>query len=66
MARSKVEQSDARTLELRDFPGIILQSDAHDIPPGAGQDQVNARSDMQGQLTPRDGMLPVTFDSSSP
>ncbi len=51
--------------EFRDFPGIILQSDAHDMPNGGGRDQVNVRSDAVGQMAPRDGMLPVSFDYSA-
>ncbi len=66
MAKSQPVQIDNRSVEMRDFPGIILQADAHDIPPGAGQDQVNVRSDIQGQLTVRDGMKLVSFDSTSP
>lgn len=54
-----------KILEFRDFPGINLQSDSHDLPPGTGQDQVNVKSDQAGQLTPRDGMKTVSFDSSS-
>lgn len=54
-----------KTHEMRDFTGLILQADAHDMPPGAGQDQVNAKSDTAGQLQVRDGMLLVSFDAST-
>jgi len=60
-----VSEQPRKTLEMRDFPGISLQSDSHDLPPGTGQDQVNLKSDTAGQLTPRDGMRLVIFDSSS-
>lgn len=45
-----------------DFPGLELQSDAHDLDPGKTQDQVNIRSDIQGQARVRPGMKLVSFD----
>lgn len=55
----------SKPLEMRDFPGIVLQADAHDLPLGSGQDQVNAKSDQTGSLTVRDGCALVSFDSQS-
>ncbi len=61
MAKAR-QDGPSSTLEFRDFPGVQLQSDAHDLPPGAAQDQVNVGSGLPGQLTPRDGMRVVSFD----
>ena len=47
---------------IRDFPGIVLQADAHDLKPGAMQEQVNIRSEEQGRAVARSGMLQVAFD----
>ncbi len=44
------------------FPGLILSADPNDIPGGAAREQVNAQSNIQGQLTVRLGYLEVSFD----
>jgi hypothetical protein len=49
-------------IEFNDFPGLFLLEDPIDLQPGAGQDQLNIKSDMEGSLTVRGGMLPVSFD----
>ncbi len=49
-------------IEFNDFPGIFLLEDPIDLDPGAGQDQLNVKSDLLGQLSVRNGMLPVVFD----
>lgn len=51
--------------EDRDFPGIMLLADPIDLPPGAGQDQLNLKSSEPGQASVRLGMLPVAFDAQS-
>jgi hypothetical protein len=51
--------------EMRDFPGIFIQVDPYDLPQGGGQDQLNVKSDEQGKLSVRMGMLPVSFDYSA-
>ncbi len=51
-----------KTQDIKDFSGLYLLEDPIDLPPGAAQDQVNAKSDQQGQLTVRGGYLPVSFD----
>lgn len=48
--------------DMRDFPGLVLQSDAHDLPEGAGQDQVNIKSDEIGRLTVRLGVRQLSFE----
>ena len=55
----------SKPLEMRDFPGIVLQADAHDLPLGSGQDQLNVKSDQSGSMSVRDGMSLVSFDSTS-
>lgn len=47
---------------LADFPGLVLDRDPHDIPPGASDDQVNATCENSGQLTSRAGFVLVTFE----
>ena len=47
---------------MTDFPGLILNADPRDIPPGAGQQQVNASSEQAGVLQSRRGMRPVRFE----
>ena len=49
-------------LDMSDFPGLELQSDAHDLDPGKTQDQVNIRADLTGQARVRPGMRLVSFD----
>ncbi len=51
--------------EAKDFPGIFLLNDPTDLPPGGAQDQVNMKSDQQGAMTVRGGVLPVSFDYSA-
>lgn len=59
MAEAPKKQS----AEARDFPGLELQTDAHDVEPGKAQDQVNAQSDQAGALRVRLGVLPVSFEA---
>lgn len=51
-------------LQVNDFPGLKLLEDPIDLPNGMSQDQLNAKSDIEGQLSVRNGMLPVSFDLS--
>lgn len=51
-----------KTQDFKDFAGLYLLEDPIDLPPGAAQDQLNAKSDQQGQLTVRSGYLKVLFD----
>lgn len=50
-------------VEADDFPGLVLNLDPHDLPPGAAADQVNAVSITPGQLSARLGYKEVTFES---
>jgi hypothetical protein len=49
-------------VEIRDFPGYINNLDSMDLPPGAGQTQVNVTSQIQGKLTVRKGYQIVKFE----
>ena len=51
------------TYDARDFPGLVLQADAHDVEPGKAVDQVNVQSDQEGALRVRLGCRLVTFDA---
>jgi hypothetical protein len=52
------------SVELRDFPGIMPQSDPRDLPPGAAEEQVNAQSIRTGELNVRPGYRVVTFEEN--
>ena len=52
-------------VEIKDFPGLVLNADPHDLPPGAAADQVNAQSDVPGELTTRRGLRVVSFETVS-
>ena len=49
-------------IELRDFPGLVQQSDTHDVPPGSAKEQTNLESSTPGQLDVRAGYRIVTFE----
>jgi hypothetical protein len=51
-----------QAVEMRDFPGLMLNIDPRDLPPGAAQDQVNACCIVQGELQIRLGYREVKFD----
>ena len=48
--------------EPKDFVGVVLQADAHDLPAGASADQVNVKSAEPGRLEVRRGVRTVTGD----
>lgn len=53
----------ANTVVLRDWPGLVTHADRQDVNPGAGTEQTNCQSDRMGELTVRDGLVLVEFDS---
>ena len=61
MPRSE-NPSETSTNVMRDFPGLVLNADPREVPPGAGQEQVNAVSEQGGRLESRRGVRVVTFD----
>lgn len=50
--------------EARDFGGVMLSTDPHDLAPGEAQDQVNMKSDRVGAMETRSGVRTVSFDST--
>ena len=55
-------QEPATKIEIRDWQGLITNADRRDLPPGAGQVQVNLVSNVTGELKVRRGLVPVRFD----
>lgn len=53
------------TVKIRDFPGLNLESDEHDLAPGAASVQLNCDSSDLGRLKSRLGFKVVTFESDS-
>lgn len=49
---------------IRDFPGLMLNVDPDDMPPGAAAEQVNMASSRIGELELRPGYRPVNFEDS--
>lgn len=47
---------------MEDFPGLMLDADPRDLPPGAAAEQVNVTSEDIGRLMSRKGFLVVTFE----
>lgn len=45
-----------------DFPGLVNNADARDLPPGTAELQVNLLSRIMGELTVRRGVREVTFE----
>lgn len=50
-------------VEIRDFPGLQVNVDPEDIPPGASQKQVNACSISIAELQVRAGYREVVFEN---
>lgn len=55
---------DAQTaVVMGDFPGLVLDTEPHDIPEGASDDQVNATCEDAGALRSRRGFLVCSFEA---
>lgn len=52
-------------VEVRDFPGLILNMDPDDLPAGASRVQVNAGSHKPAELEVRPGYRVVRFEDQS-
>ena len=52
----------AARVAIRDWPGLVTTSDRKDIPPGAGQTQINLQSERPGEMRVRRGLKRVRFD----
>ena len=48
-------------VRMRDFPGLVLESDSNDLAPGAADIQTNLTSDEPGVLQSRPGLGLVEF-----
>lgn len=49
-------------VEARDFKGIVVNADPHDLEAGVAQDMMNLRCDEKGRMGTRDGFAVVSFD----
>lgn len=49
-------------VEIFDFPGLVREVADHDVPIGAGVNQVNCTSENIGVLTSRAGLRLVSFE----
>lgn len=52
-------------IPIKDFPGLNLESDPHDLSPGTAASQVNIDSSDVGRLKSRLGFKVVSFESDS-
>lgn len=52
-----------QVLVMGDFPGLVLDTDPHDAPPGSSDNQVNVTCEKRGALVSREGFLVVSFES---
>jgi len=50
------------SVEMLDFPGLMLNVDPRDYPPGAAEEQENIACILMGELTVRRGMKEVVFE----
>lgn len=51
------------SVEMADFPGLVLNVDRRDLPPGAAEEQTNLACLSVGELSVRRGYREVTFES---
>jgi hypothetical protein len=51
-------------IEMRDFPGLVKNTEPRDVPPGGAEEQINACSLVVGELTVRHGYRMVQFDDA--
>lgn len=49
--------------EIKDFNGIYVQDNPHDLPEGGAADQVNVKSTEKGSMEVRLGVRPVSGES---
>jgi hypothetical protein len=47
---------------IRDFGGLVLNSDPHDLPPGVARSLINVASLRPGELRVRLGFAIIRFD----
>lgn len=54
-----------RAVEINQFPGLVTDTDRHDLPNGAAQVQVNVTSSTGNELNVRRGFRQVNFEVDS-
>ena len=52
-----------KTVEIREFPGLILNMDKTDVPPGYGIIQTNVTCVVEAELGTRGGYRTVSFEN---
>lgn len=57
-----MSEEPAAEVRMRDFGGLDMQTDEHDLPPGAADRQLNVTCEDSGQLKSRRGLQPVQFE----
>jgi hypothetical protein len=50
-------------LRINKWSGLLTQASPYSIPPGAAQRQINFILSAPGQISSRDGMVPINFRS---
>lgn len=53
-------------IRISKWPGLITAASPYGIPAGAAVEQINAQSNVPGQLTVRPGMAAVTHAGAAP
>jgi len=58
-----MDKTNRRNVEIRQFPGISTEVDAHDVPEGVSPRAVNCDSSEAGVLQNRKGFREVQFEN---
>lgn len=56
------QQQRTPSVVARDFKGIVVNADPHDLEAGVAQDMMNLKCDEKGRMSTRDGFSVVSFD----
>lgn len=51
-----------KSVQIRDFPGLMTKPDPDDVDPGAAVEQTNAQSHHPGELRVRPGVERLNFE----
>ncbi len=51
-----------KSVQIRDFSGLVTKIDPDDVDPGAAVEQTNARSHHPGELRVRAGVRQLSFE----
>ena len=52
-----------KSVEIREFPGLVSNLDPNDIPPGYGTVQTNVTCVVEAEMNTRGGYRVVSFES---